>query len=320
MLQIDITFIMHELLQIKIWCEASTCTDSGARSKIFMIGFIVIVNTIVFLVFLVKYLRGKFHPQPLLLPGIQPFVIGIPLLNIAAVIVLIIFRILIRPYTQHYNWIKVRAETLHPFITCPKMVLIVLLKVIKCLVVFLPFTVIFTTLTLVLFSLIPLTLQLIVYPFRVLGLCSYYSAHFGLLYIVAFLVTFFWIRAGIQNTSVSVCLLLMVPTVAWFLIGMIYIPYSILYKLLVSGSFNDNSVVLGAVSILPSLLLSSPLIYSMKKWIIPKLIDLEEQDYVEKNYDGMEMKVMGETAQHEGAKENGIADIDSGLYVAPNCI
>ena len=320
MLQIDITFVTHELSHIKTWCEASTCAESGAMSKVFMIGFILIGNMVIFLVFLVKYLCGNFNSQQLLLPGIQPFVIGIPLLSSAAVIVLIIFRIFINPCIQRYNWKTVEKETLQSFITCSKMVLIVLFKILKCLVLFLPFTTIFTTLTLFFFSLIPLMLQMIVYPFRVLGLCSYVLAYFALFYIVVFLVTLFWKRAGIQNTSVRVCFLLILPTVAWLLIGMIHIPYSILYNLLISGSLTDNSIVLGVASLLPSLVLSSPLIYLMRNFIIPKLIDLEEQDYIAKNHNGVEMKVMGKTAVHEGSKENGTTDIESGIYMAPNCI
>ena len=301
MLQINIVLFCYELLQIIIWCQASTCAESGAISKILMIGYIVIVNTIVFLVFLVKYLHGEFRPQQFLTPGIQPFLIGMPLLSNPSVIILIIFCIFIKPCKQRYDWIKFGAihiyETLHSFKTFPKRLLVILFKVLKFSIMFLPFITIFTSLTLVFFSFIPLTLQLIVYPFRVLGLCSLFLAHCILFYIVVFLVTFLWKRTGIRNTSARVCILLMLPTLALLLIGMISIPYTILFIVFNSGGHSDNPVVLGAASILPPLLLSSPLIYTMKKWIIPKFIDLEKQDFVKRS-EGVEMKVMEETDGH----------------------
>ena len=316
MLQINIAFLCFELLQIIMWCEGSTCVESGAISKIMMIGYIVIVNMIVFLVFFVKYLHGEFRHQQFLTPGIQPFLIGIPLLSNAAVIILIIFCICIKPCKQRCNWIKVGAlhiyESLHTFVTFPKRMLAILFKVLQFSIMVLPFLTIFTSLTLMFYSLIPLTLQLIVYPFIVLGHCSLFLAHCILFYIAVFLVTFLWKRKRIQNNSVIFFLLLMLPSIALLTMSMIDIPYSIFYILLVSGSVSDNPVVLGAASLLPSLLLSSPLIYAMKKWIIPKFIDLEEQDRV-KNNEGVEMEVMVETTENEGAKERG-TDIESDLY------
>ena len=312
MLQINILIFGYELLQIGIWCKHSTCAESGAISKLLMIAYIAISNMTLFLVFLVKYLQRNFNPQQFLKPGIQPFLIGIPLLSNVAVFILIIFRVFIKPCKQKYIWIKFGAihcyETLHYFITCPQMVLVMLYKVLKFSLVFLPFGTINTSLTLFFFFLIPLSLQLIVYPFRVLGLCSFILAIFALFYIVVFLVTFLWKRTGIRNASARVCLLLMLPTVTLLLIGMVSIPYTIIYILVVSGSLSDNSVVVGAVSVLPPLILSSPLVYSMKNWIIPKFIDLEEQDYVETANEGVEMEALGETVRHEKAKESKITD------------
>ena len=290
LLQLNWGILYNELIYLEVWCRESTCADPASVSKLILVCYISLLNITVFFVLLGQYFHGKLRPKELLLPGIQPFVIGIPLVSNAAVLIILVFRIFVKPCKSRYNWIRYGAihvyETLHYFITCPRMFIIAMYKIFKFVIIFLPFTTIFTFLAITIFSVIPLILQLFVYPFRIFAAYSFFFAAFFLFYLVVFVVTFVWKRKGIKNASARLCLLLMLPTVILLFLAMINIPFISLYRILTSGSLSNNPVVLGAVSLLPSFLLSSPIVWILKNRIIPKFIEAEEHE--EEEEEGVE--------------------------------
>ena len=314
LLQLNFALIANEISQLVKWCGESTCSEPASVSKLYLVGYISLYSVIVFAVFLGHYLYGKLRPKALLTPGIQPFVIGIPLVSNAAVLIILAFRIFVKPCKSRYNWVRYGVihmyETLHYFIMCPRKFLIVTYQIFKFMIIFLPFVTIFTFLAIVIFSVIPLILQLFVYPFRIFAAYSFFFAAFVLFYLVVFIVTYVWKRKGIKNASARLCLLLMLPTVILLFIFMIIIPFISLYQILTSGSLSNNPIVLGAVSLLPSLLLSSPIVWVLKNRIIPKFIEAEE-NAVEEGEEEEERTRVGE--ERTGKSQGG--DIETGVHM-----
>ena len=297
--QLDGVIIYNELEALVVWCSAGTCSDSAAVSKFYLMGHVALFNAIFFIVFLVYYLRGKLRPKQHLLPGFQPFFTGIPLIGVIVAIAILIFRLLIQPFQRKCRSVRYGAihvyETLHYFITCPKWLLWNVFRLIKFLVIFLPFTSIFTFLAFGIFSIIPVILQALIYPFRVLATYSFFTANILMLYVVVFLVTFSWKRRGIGNTSIKLSFLLTIPTLAFGFNSVITIPFLSLYQLLSSGTLTNNPVMLGIISIAPSLILSSPLVWVIKNKVIPAFVEGEGE--------GGEGEGEGEGGEGEGQGE-----------------
>ena len=276
-LQLTIYLLIFEVIRLSEWCLASTCSEPAAQSKFYLLIYIGLSNVVVFTVFLYYYLRGRLRPKQHLIPGIQPFVVGFPLVSIVAALTILVFRVFIKPCKRRYNWIRYGAihlyETLHYFITCPRWALIHGYKILRFVLIFLPFTTIFTFLAIFIFSIIPVLLQALVYPFRILAAYSFFFVNIMLFFMVTFIVNFVWKKKGIKNTSNKLCFLLLLPTVVIILILMINVPFILLYQLLTSGTLTDNPFTLGVISIAPTLILSSPLVWLLKNKIIPKFVD-----------------------------------------------
>ena len=64
----------------------------------------------------------------------------------------------------------------------------------------------------------------------------------------------------------------------------------ILYQLLVSGSFTDNPLILFGVSLLPSLLLSSPLVWLFCSKLLPRFLQVDEEEEKDDESDSDEEK------------------------------
>ena len=274
-LQTDIITLLIEVRALQVWCGAGTCSDPAAHAKIYLLVYIFLSNGIFFTVFVVSYFRGKLHLKQHLLPGVQVILIGVPLVNILAALTILVFRLFIKPCRRHCNCVNYGAihvyETLHSFVSCPKWMLWNGFKVVKFIVMFLPFSTIFTFLALAIFSVIPVMLQALIYPFRVLAAYSFVLS----IMMILFLVAFYWQKKGIKNTSIKLCFLLTVPTIMLVFTFMIIIPFVSLYQLLSSGTLTNNPIMLGIIAIGPSLLLSSPLVWIVKNKVFPAFVEPE---------------------------------------------
>ena len=263
-------------------------------------------NVIFFSVFLYNYLRGRLRPKQHLFPGVKPFITGLPLISIIAAILILVFRVLIRPCNRRYKCVRYGTvhvyETLHFFISCPRWTLWNGFKVLKFIVVFLPFSTIFTFLTISLFSVIPVILQALLYPFRILAAYSFFLASVMIFYLAIFLVNFIWKRKGIANSSVKLCFLLTLPTIAYVFVFMVNIPFASLYQLLSSGTLTNNPVTLAIVSIAPSLVLSSPIVWLLKNKILPVLTEEGEDEEMEEGGGGGGGGESGESGERESVE------------------
>ena len=94
MLQVNCLSLYYEVQALSTWCTEKTCSgESSATAKTWLIIFIA-TGSIFWLVVFSLYSIKKIIPQELLSPGIQPFLIGIPLLNNVAVLFAILFYII----------------------------------------------------------------------------------------------------------------------------------------------------------------------------------------------------------------------------------
>ena len=134
-LQTDIITLLIEVRTLQVWYRAGTCSDPAAHAKIYLLVYIFLFNGIFFTVFVVSYFRGKLHLKQHLLPGVQVFLIGVPLVSILAAFIILVFRLFIKPCRRHCKCFHYGAihvyETLHSFVSCPKWMLWNGFKVVK---------------------------------------------------------------------------------------------------------------------------------------------------------------------------------------------
>ena len=286
-LQQDIIILVIEMKSLEAWCRAGTCSDSAAFAKIFLLVYILLFNGIFFTVFVVCHFRRKLHLKWHLLPGVHVFLTGVPLVSMIAAFIILAFRLFIKPCRHRYKYGSIHvSETLHYFISYPKWMLWNGFKVAKLIVLFLPFSTIFTFLALAIFSVIPVLLQALVYPFRILAAYSFTLSNIMILFLVTFFVAFYWQKKGISNTSAKLCFLLTLPTLTLVFIFMINIPFVSLYQLLSSGTLTNSPIMLGIISIAPSLLLSSPLVWILKNKVFPAFVEVKTESEEERGEDG----------------------------------
>ena len=138
------------------------------------------------------------------------------------------------------------------------------------------------------YSLIPILLQLFLYPFRVIAVYSFALTGFGLFTLTAFATTFQW-KEQPPSTG-TLIMYLSATTAAISFIVMIAIPFIPLHWLLVSGSFSDNPIILAGASILPSLLLSSPLVWLFRNKLLPRFLEVDDDEEEEEDEEDEDKK------------------------------
>ena len=126
------------------------------------------------------------------------------------------------------------------------------------------------------FSVVPVLLQTILYPFRMFAAYSFFFVAFALYCLATFMAVFLWKEK--PPTTGRLLLYLSSTTITLVFILIISIPFVSLYQLLVSGGFSDNPLVLFGVSVLPSLLLSSPLVWLFKSKLLPRFLEVDEDE------------------------------------------
>ena len=125
------------------------------------------------------------------------------------------------------------------------------------------------------FSIVPVLLQTFLYPFRIVAAYSFFFVALVIYFLAAFVATFLW-KEKPPNIG-KLILYLSSTTIAIIFILLISVPFVSLYQLLVSGSFSDNPLILLGASVLPTLLLSTPLIWAKGK-LLPRFLEIEEDE------------------------------------------
>ena len=125
------------------------------------------------------------------------------------------------------------------------------------------------------FSFVPVLLQTFLFPFRIVAAYSFFFAAFVVYFLAVFVATFLW-KEKPPNMGILV-LYLSSTTIALTFILIVLIPFVSLYQLLASGSFSDNPLILFGASVLPSVLLCTPLLWAKGK-LLSRFLEIDEEE------------------------------------------
>ena len=281
LLTTNILFLYFEVRALSVWCEGPKnihCLEEpAAAAKMLLLIFIAIGSIILLVVFSVYSIK-KALPQHLLSPGIQPFLIGIPVLGNVAVLFIIVLYVLVKPCKKKYNCLKfgINEMVTHLFL-CVQTMLHILNKCWKFITFFLAIINIFVFLTIATFSIAPVLIQLFIHPYSIVLVYSYYLSSHVFLFTVAFIVTFLWKKKGQYAPKLQLCSLLMLPNIALMCLAIMTVPFTALYQIIISGSLSNNETVLVVASLLPSFIITSPLLL-LKNRLIAIFTDPEDEE------------------------------------------
>ena len=264
---------------------------------------------IAFIVLLIRFIRGKTQHKDIFIPEWRAFVIALPLLSSIILVIALVYKIVIKIHKIRNMWIHLQ-ETLRWMVRCPRPFKTVIEKIINFTAIYILYMTIFLSVSILSFSIVPVLLQTFLYPFRIIATYSFFVAAFAVYAIATFVATFLWKEQ--PPTTGKLVLYLSSSTIAITFILMISIPFLSLYQLLVSGSFSDNPLILFGASVLPSLILSSPLVWLFKAKLLPRFLEVDEED---DNDDSDEEK---EKKKKEKEKETKADDTEKKDSVATN--
>ena len=265
--QVNSFFLLSELQSIDIWCRyGGSCTESAAAIKIGWIVWMLVFMTVAFVVILVRFIQGKSQHQKIFTPEWRAFVISVPFLSTFILLVAFCYKFLLIPL--------LKVHRLPTLVCCPGVLKKVFKKIIHFMAIYLLYMTVFVSASIVSFSIVPVILQGFLYPFRMVAAYSYLFTAFALYSLATFMAVFLWKEK--PPTTGRLLLYLSSTTITLVFILVISVPFVSLYQLLVSGGFSDNPLVLLGVSVLPSLLLSSPLVWLLKSKLLPRFLEVDE--------------------------------------------
>ena len=278
LLLVNLFLFWIEVVTILSWCEyESSCKESAGVSKIVWLVWMAVYMIIAFIVLLVCFLRGKIRHREILVPEWRAFIVATPLMS-SIVLIIAVFYKLIRPLLKihkvHNMWIHL-METLRCMVCCPQPSKNTLYGIIRFTSIYILYMTVFISASIFTFSLVPVLVQTFLFPFRIVAAYSFLFAAFVVYFLAAFVATFLW-KEKPPNIGILV-LYLSSTTIALTFILIILIPFVSLYPLLVSGSFSDNSLILFGASVLPTLLLSTPLLWAKGK-LLPRFLEIDEEE------------------------------------------
>ena len=309
--QANCLFLVFELHSVAVWCQyGGSCVESAAVIKILWIVWMFVFMFVAFVILLVRFLQGKIQHQEILMPEWRAFVVSTPIFNTFTLAIAFFYQFVVIPLLKVRKirnlWIYL-LETFHGLVHCPRVLKTVLWKIVHFSSIYVLYMTVFVSASFVSFSIIPILLQAFLYPFRIIAAYSFLFAALAVYALASFMATFLWKEK--PPTRGRLLLYLSSTTIAHIFILIISVPFITLYQLLVSGSFSNNPLVLLGASVLPSLLLSSPLVWLFKSKLLPRFLDVEEdsddesdeeQKEREKN-EGTKMKEkIEETAEKAG--------------------
>ena len=306
LLQLNVLLFFAEIGSLSRWCHYQfSCTDPAGISKIFWLIWMIGYMLVSFVVMLVRYLRGKIRYMELLVPEWRAFVIGIPLLSNIILLIAVVFWLFIKPLMKLRilrNALIHIQEMLMCHMSCSRPMVTVFQKGMRFLFVYILRMTIFLSVSIFSYSLVPILLQLFLYPFRVIAVYSFALTAFALFSLTAFASTFQWKKQP-PSTGRHI-MYLSATTVAIVFILMIFVPFVPLYQLLVTGSFSDNPIILAGASILPSLLLSSPLVWLFRNKLVPRYLEVDEDEEEEEEEEKKKKKKKTKGKKKDNEKRN----------------
>ena len=308
--QLNLFLFFIEIESIDLWCQyEGSCREPAAAYKVAWISWICGYMLVAFVVILVRFLQGKTRHREIFIPEWRAFVVSIPFFSTFILAIAFFYKFVVSPLLKVRNirnlWIYL-LETLRWLVRCPRVLKTVLWKIVHFSSIYVLYMTVFVSASFVSFSAVPVLLQTFLYPFRIIAAYSFFFAAFAVYALAAFMATFLWKEK--PPTTGRLILYISSTTIALTFIFIISLPFVSLYQLLVSGSFSDNPFILFGASVLPSLLLSSPLVWLFKSKLLPRFLEVEEEDESDDESDEEEKKKKKKSKKVKKAAGEGAAE------------
>ena len=278
--QVNFFLLLFEMVNLCIWCLYKySCAESAAEHKMAWIVWMWVYMIVAFVVILVRFLQGKTRHREIFIPEWRAFVVSIPFFSTFILLLAFFYKFFLSPLLKVRKirnvWIHL-LETLRWLIPCPGVLKRAIRNCNRFLAIYILYMTVFLSASILSFSAVPVLLQTFIYPFRMFAAYSFIFVAFALYCLATFMAVFLWKEK--PPTTGRLILYLSSTTVTLVFILIISIPFVSLYKLLVSGGFSDNPLILFGVSVLPSLLLSSPLVWLFKSKLLPRFLEVDEDE------------------------------------------
>ena len=285
--QVNFFLLLFEMVNLCIWCLYNySCAESAGENKLVWIVWMWVYMIVAFVVILVRFLKGKTRHREIFIPEWRAFVVSIPFFSTFILLLVFFYKFFLSPLLKVRKirdvWIHL-LETLRGLIRYPGVLKKVIWNSIRFLAIYSLYMTVFLSASILSFSMVPILLQTFLYPFRIIAAYSFLFVAFALYCLATFMAVFLWKEK--PPTTGRLLLYLSSTTITLVFILIISVPFVSLYQLLVSGSFSDNPLILFGASVLPSLLLSSPLVWLFKSKLLPRFLEGDEDEEDEEDED-----------------------------------
>ena len=284
---VNIFLLWFEVDTLNRWCQYKrSCQEYAAGTKFAWLTWMGIYMVISFFVLLVRFIKGKIQYRDIFIPEWRAFVVSNPFLGMFILIIACFYKLLLSPILrvrQIQKLCKHIQETLC-YIFCFPQLKTLLLKILCFWGMYILSMMVFVFTLIVSFSIIPVLLQAFLFPFRIIAGYSFIFAASVVYSFSAFMATFLWKEKPTPTTG-RLLLYLSSSMIALLFITIMFTPFASLYQLIVSGSLSGNPILLVGISVLPSLLLSSPLVWLFKSKLLPRFLDIDDEDEEETGSD-----------------------------------
>ena len=266
-----------------------SCQERAAKSKIGLLLWMTLYIILSFIALVVYFNKRDKQRQDIFKPEWRAFVFSNPYVSLVALILFCLFKLMVRLKKIKGLWVHLQNK-FYGMVCHNGMFKTVLERMIQFIAAYVLYVTVFVSASIFSFSLLPILLQTFLYPFRIVAVYSLFFSSLAVYAVASFVATFLWKEKPPTTKKLLFCLSL--PVTAGLIINFASVPFISLYKILVTGSLSDNPLVLFGASVLPSLLLSSPLVWLLRSKFMGRFVETEEQFFgLEQEEDKSDMVV-----------------------------
>ena len=300
LLHLNVAFLCFEIKSIWSWCDYKmSCQERAAKSKIGLLLWMTLYIILTFIALLVYFNKRDKQTRDIFKPEWRAFVVGNQYVSLVALILFCLFKLMVRLKKIKGHWVHLQNK----FYCHNEMFKTVLERMIQFIAAYVLYVTVFVSASIFSFSLLPILLQTFLYPFRIFAAYSFFFSSLAVYALASFMATFLWKEKPPTTKKLLFCLSL--PVMAGLIINFASVPVISLYKLLVTGSLSDNPLVLFGASVLPSLLLSSPLVWLLRSKFMGRFMETEEQEEDESD---MVVNVQSDTCMVRDGRSDMVGD------------
>ena len=276
LLQLNIAFLCFEIKSIWSWCDYKmSCQERAAKSKIGLLLWMTLYIILSFIALVVYFNKRDKQRRDIFKPEWRAFVFSNPYVSLVALILFCLFKLMVRLKKIKGLWVHLQNK-FYGMVCHNGMFKTVLERMIQFIAAYVLYVTLFVSASIFSFSVLPILLQTFLYPFRVFAAYSFFFSVLAVYAVASFVAIFLWREKPPTTQKLLFCL--SIPVMAGLIINFASVPFISLYEILVTGSLSDNPLILFAASVLPSLLLSSPLVWLLRSKFMGRFIETEEQE------------------------------------------